>query len=192
MEVSLAAQSQGFLTSCIVGFALGAFYDIFRILRILFRTEKRHVFFQDIFFMACAAVVTFLLALAVNWGELRFFILAGEIIGICVYYLTVGEVTVRIAKLIYKFLYCIYKFIRKFLLRPIARLLLHFGKFLSTKCKELIKCRKKISLNRKKALKPHRKVVYNQANTIRQENGGKAGRGHYLRDESYQAKKAKR
>lgn len=192
MEVTLAAQSHGFLISCIVGFALGAFYDVFRILRILCRTEKRHVFFQDIFFMACAAVVTFLLTLAINWGELRFYILAGEIIGICIYYLTVGEVTVRIAKLIYKFLRCIFKLVKKWLVLPVVHLLSKIGKFFVQKFKNMLKNRKKISLNRKKPLKHHRKIVYNLFNSFCTGKGGTAGRRHYLRDESNQEKKAKK
>jgi spore cortex biosynthesis protein YabQ len=192
LEVTLAAQSQGLLVSCIVGFILGAVYDVFRVLRILFKSEKRHVFFQDLFFMAFAAVVTFLLALAVNWGEMRFYILAGEIIGICVYFLTVGEVTIRIAKLVYKVLYAVMKFIKKWLILPVARLFLRFGRFLSTKFFKFIKYLKKISSNRKKALKPHNKVVYNQPNRPCTNKGRKKGRRHFLRDESYQEKKAKR
>lgn len=122
MDVTFASQSQGFLYSCIVGFALGAFYDIFRMIRIMCRTERRHVFFQDLFFMVCAAFVTFLLALAVNWGELRFYIVAGEIIGICVYDLTVGEVTVRIARFVYKILRIILRFLNWLIIRPLKSL----------------------------------------------------------------------
>jgi len=192
LEVTLAAQSHGLLIACIVGFALGAFYDVFRILRILCKTEKRHVFFQDIFFMACAAIVTFLLTLAVNWGEMRFYILAGEIMGICVYYLTVGEVTVRIAKLLYKLLSCIFKFVKRWLVLPVIRLFLSIGKFAARKFKKILETRKKISLNRKKPLKHHSKVVYNQHNRLCIGKGSMAGRGHCLRDESYQEKKAKK
>lgn len=139
MEVTLAAQSHGFIISCIVGFVLGAYYDFFRILRILCKTEKRHIFFQDIFFMICASIVTFLLVLAVNWGEIRFYIIAGEIIGICVYYLTVGEVTIRIAKLIYKFLLVVFHFIKRLLILPVSRILLSIWKYCSEKWNKIIK-----------------------------------------------------
>ena len=60
-----------------VGFALGAFYDVFRIFRVFARSEKRQVIWQDIFVCFVAAVVSFLVALAVNWGEVRFYLLAG-------------------------------------------------------------------------------------------------------------------
>lgn len=142
--------------------------------------------------MVCAAIVTFLLALSVNWGELRFYILAGEIIGICIYYLTIGEVTIRIAKLIYKILRCIFKLVKKWLVLPIVHLFSKIGKFFIQKFKNMLKTRKKISSNRKKPLKHHRKVVYNLFNSFCTGKGGRAGRRHYLRDESNQEKKAKK
>ena len=104
MEVLFSSQLQGFLYACVVGAILAAGYDVFRIWRILFSSSRLVVLIQDILFFACAAVVTFLLALAVNFGELRFYILAGEIAGACVYFLTLGEVTARLARLIYRFL----------------------------------------------------------------------------------------
>lgn len=105
-----------------VGFALGAFYDVFRIFRVFARSEKRQVIWQDIFVCFVAAVVSFLVALAVNWGEVRFYLLAGEAIGMCVYFLTLGEITFRLAKLLLRILTAIKNFLLRWILRPIGRL----------------------------------------------------------------------
>ena len=60
------------------------------------------MYVQDILYGIAAAFVTFLLALAVNSGEIRFYIIGGELIGMAVYFLTLGRITVRIAKWIHR------------------------------------------------------------------------------------------
>ncbi len=102
MEITLEYQVQGFLLACVTGVAIGAFFDIFRVYRALFRCGKRAVFFQDIVCLSIAGLATFLVALAANWGNVRFYLLAGEAIGGCLYFLTFGEVTVRVASLLRK------------------------------------------------------------------------------------------
>lgn len=52
-----------------LGFLLGAFYDVFRVIRLLMRPSAKVVFFQDLLFFALSSVVTFLFALAVTGGS---------------------------------------------------------------------------------------------------------------------------
>lgn len=122
MGLTLAEQGQGFLFALAVGFALGALYDVFRIFRVFARSEKRQVVWQDLFFCFVAAVASFLLALAINWGEIRFYLLAGEGIGMCVYFLTLGEVTLRLARVLLRILLFFRSLFLRWLLRPIRRL----------------------------------------------------------------------
>jgi spore cortex biosynthesis protein YabQ len=143
LEVSLAGQTQGFLYACILGLFLGALYDVFRVLRVFLHFDRRPVFFQDLFCCCAAAVATFLLALMVNWGEVRFYLLAGEIIGVCVYFLTVGEVTIRLAKVIYRVLSCVWNFFRRHLFRPVKNFLKRIFLFVSGKALNLKKSLKK-------------------------------------------------
>ena len=98
MEVTLSSQLLSLGISALVGLALAVVYDVFRVTRILFRTGKIAMYVQDILYGIAAAFVTFLLALAVNSGEIRFYIIGGELIGMAVYFLTLGRITVRIAK----------------------------------------------------------------------------------------------
>lgn len=156
MNSSLALQFQGFVISVGVGVLLGAFYDVFRIFRTVFRSEKRAVFFQDLFYMIGAAFVTFLLALGVNYGDVRFYILAGEIIGWCLYYLTVGLVTIRVFLITSRILH-------KFLINPIKRIISKIFHWIFSKIKIGVKKVKIMALNQKKRLKQHREIVYNHS-----------------------------
>lgn len=164
MKTSLILQFQGFLISAGVGVLLAAFYDIFRIFRTVFRSEKRAVFFQDLFFMLCATFATFLVALGVSYGNVRFYILAGEIIGWCLYYLTIGLITIRLFRTVSKFL-------NKFLIGPIRRLLSNLFKWFFSKVKIIGKKVKNVLTNRKKCLKQHRSIVYNHLITNRKRKG---------------------
>lgn len=90
----------GFFLSLAAGVVLGAFYDTLRVLRIVLGGGKRRQFLMDVLFMAVCAPVTFLVALAAEAGQLRFYILAGEGIGLCLWALTFGELTLWAAQLI--------------------------------------------------------------------------------------------
>lgn len=83
----------GFLLSLGAGVLLGAVYDGFRVLRMVLGGGKNHQFVFDLLFMSFAALITFLVALAAESGQLRFYQLAGEGIGICLWGLTFGELT---------------------------------------------------------------------------------------------------
>ena len=154
MNSSLTSQFQGFVISVGVGVLLGAYYDIFRIFRTVFRSEKRAVFFQDLFYMLSAAFVTFLLSLGVNYGQVRFYILAGEIIGWCLYFLTVGMITIRLFQ-------CISYVLHRFVINPIRKIILQILHWLCSIGNLILKKVKIVALNRKKCLKHHRKIVYN-------------------------------
>ncbi len=155
MNLTLAFQFQGFLISIGVGLLLGAYYDVFRIFRTVFRSEKRAVFYQDVFYMLTSAFVTFLLALGVNYGNVRFYILAGEIIGWCLYFLTVGLVTIRVFRFVSDVLH-------RFIINPVKKIILHIFHFLCNKVKIIVKKAKIVVINKKKCLKHNRKIVYNQ------------------------------
>lgn len=190
MEISLEVQSQGFYLACAAGFALGAVFDIFRILRVLLRCEKRPVFFQDLFCMALAGFVTFTVSLAVNWGETRFYIIAGEIIGGCIYFLTVGEVTVRIAKLIYRMLRAVKRFLKKWIFMPVYRLFARIFAALAKKLRRKQKTLKKVMVNHKNPLKPRCNVLYNCVTNLRNKRSSNIGR-QGSNNEGYQSQKAK-
>lgn len=164
MNLSLTSQLQGFVISVVAGAFLGAYYDIFRIFRTVFQSESRAVFFQDLFYMLSAAFVTFLLALGVNYGEVRFYILAGEVIGWCLYYLTVGMVTIHVFRFISKILLTI-------VINPIRRIISIICQLIASVVKVIVTNTKIVAVNWKKRLKQHNDIVYNHFISKRKRNG---------------------
>lgn len=155
MYRSLSSQLFGFTVFFAVGVLLGAVYDILRIWRAMFRSEKRSIFFQDFFYMVLAAFFAFLINLAVNGGELRFYLLLGGIFGFAVWHETVGRVTVSLFRRLFRFLY------RK-LFDPASAFLHRIFSKAGLKMHKIFgKCGKKLQ-SWKKCLKHHCAVVYNQ------------------------------
>ena len=81
--------------SCGMGFLLGAYYDVFRILRCILRPGTVRVFWQDLLFFLTAAPLVFLFALAVADGVVRLYLFAGLVAGFFAYRYTVGRAVVR-------------------------------------------------------------------------------------------------
>jgi hypothetical protein len=155
LNLPLSSQLFGFAVSVAGGLVLGALYDLFRIWRILFRSGRRAVFFQDIFYLFLAALFTFLLALGVSLGEVRFYLVAGEAAGWLLYHFSVGLVTVRLFRFVAKVL-------NRFLFAPLKKLLLTLWNFVKKILIFSVKSIKKVFSNRKNSLKRRSKVVYNQ------------------------------
>ncbi|MBQ9964481.1 MAG: spore cortex biosynthesis protein YabQ [Clostridia bacterium] len=78
-----------------MGFLLGAYYDVFRVLRCLLKPGALRVFWQDIVFCVTSAGWVFLFALAVTDGILRVYLFAGLLAGFLAYRYTVGQIVVR-------------------------------------------------------------------------------------------------
>ena len=85
MGLTNGGQLTGLFLSCGLGFLLGLYYDGFRVARLVMRSSKRVIFFQDLFFFVSAAILTFFFALTVTGGELRFYLFLGLGIGFTAY-----------------------------------------------------------------------------------------------------------
>ncbi len=155
-------QLQQFFYCCGLGFLLGLYYDIFRLLRLVLRSGKWTIFFQDVFFLVSAAVATFLFALAMVDGRLRLYLFVGEGIGFVSYHLTIGWVVIRFASAVTAFILKVWHWLWTILLAPfrlIGRLLrrpfqvlLHFLREIAQKIARLFK----------KGLQSIRGLLYNR------------------------------
>lgn len=159
MVSALSFQLLGFAVSVAAGFLLGALYDVLRIWRDFLHSRRRAVFFQDFFYMVLCAFFTFLLALALSDGAVRFYLLAGEAVGWFVYYFTVGQVTSRLFRLLSGLLY-------RYVFDPLGRLLKRGARWMRKKAKNFTKSLKKRVADWKKRLKHRGKIVYNHHNRI--------------------------
>ena len=98
MGITVTGQLLDFLLSILLGAALGAVYDLFRIGRVLHKKGAVALAAEDAFFFLFCAAVTFLFLLADDSGIVRFFLLLGEGIGATLYYFTLGAALLRAAK----------------------------------------------------------------------------------------------
>ena len=100
MAVSVSAQTLVFLFSCALGAALGALFDVFRMIRLAVPCSRPAVFLQDVLFLLACTVVTFFFMLCESAGKVRLYIVEGELLGAVLYSLTLGALVMKLFRLI--------------------------------------------------------------------------------------------
>ena len=90
MGISVPEQLWTFLYSIAYGVALGVFYDLFRVLRLIFIPSSVSAFIQDVLFWIISGIVTFMYMFSFNDGMIRFYMLCGVFLGWILYYFTLG------------------------------------------------------------------------------------------------------
>lgn len=177
MGITNSGQLSGLFLSCGLGFLLGAYYDVFRVARLIMRPSKRAVFFQDLFFFLSSAVATFFFALTVTGGALRFYLFLGILIGFAAYYVTVGRLVVACAGAVVRAVlaawhwfwhlaFAPFRLLRRLLTRP-------FGAF-GCLCGA---AGKKVRLFLKKGLKQPGHLLYNRKKKADTEDVEEVGSG---------------
>lgn len=150
-----------FLCSLGAGFLLGILYDIMRTMRLSFTTSKVAVIIFDIVYFLLCGVLSFLFILALNKGEVRFYIIAGEMIGWVFYYVSFGIAVIRITDVFVSLLHRVKAFIFRVISAPF-RLIYRGLNCISRKIGVLFKkTEKKSEKMRKKHLPKLRLYVYN-------------------------------
>ena len=145
----ISVQATTFLYAILLGAVLSVIYDVFRITRIAFGGRKTAVFIEDLLFSLVALVLTFVFVISFNHGELRFFVLLGELLGFVVCHITIGRIVIILSRTIIKAI--------KTVLGAIFRPLIRISKRFITKMKQI---KKKLIKNRKKPLEiPQENVV---------------------------------
>ena len=171
MEITNGQQLNELFLACGMGFLLGAYYDLFRVIRLVMRSGKRAIFFQDLMFFISSAIVTFLFSLSVMDGELRFYLFAGLTGGFFAYYLTIGRVVIHSAKAVVTVFLKLWRLFWQVVFWPfrlLARLLRRPAAFIQ---KILAFIPQKISLFFKKGLKPIGSLLYNRKKKSSDTNG---------------------
>lgn len=90
MEVSIFQQWQILLICLGFGIPCGVLYDVFRLLRKAGLNSNLAVFIEDTIFMCLCAVWLFLLASAMNFGVVRWYMAAAFFGGVILYRVTLG------------------------------------------------------------------------------------------------------
>lgn len=159
--LSLAQQTKGFLLALGMGFLLGILYDIIRIIRLNISRGKSAVIICDIIFCAIACLCTFLFCLTVNEGEIRLYLVLGEVAGFGVYYFSLGAVIFSFSEKIIEFIKRLFRSVFRVLFFPFRWI---FGKMRKVFNNLLEKSRKKGKKLKNKSnflLKVNKLLLYN-------------------------------
>ena len=96
MILSMAGQAWMFLSTVMVGGAIGLLYDVFRIFRKTARHTGLAVTLEDLFFWVAATGLTFYYMLHRHYGEMRVIYLIGVTIGILLYFATISRLVLTV------------------------------------------------------------------------------------------------
>lgn len=154
-------QLKFFLLSLGVGFALGVFYDILRALRLSVTNSKAATIIFDVLYFAVFGLVTFLFILAINKGQIRFYIIFGEIIGAAFYYFSFGIAAIKLTDIFVKAFRHFFALVFKILFAPLRLVFKIFKKCFLKISSFFKKTRKNSEKNQKKLLPKLRMYVYN-------------------------------
>jgi spore cortex biosynthesis protein YabQ len=115
-----------FLLSLILGFALGLYFDIYRIIRRIGIKGKKGIFLEDLLFTLTSFVMIFVFTYCTNEGVYRAYEFLALCCGFLIEHLTVGKITIIIAEKIIELLNKFLKFLFK---NTIIRLYILLDKF---------------------------------------------------------------
>lgn len=168
---SSEAQIRIFLYSVGFGFFLGAVYDVFRMLRLLFQKSDRAYRVSDLLFALVSGLLVFLFALTMLNGQIRGYVLFGILLGFLLYAYTFGAFfSSRIARAAS----CVRRFFCALFRKISAPFLQIFRKFRGKLTKNVQKAQKKANFSVKKSkfyLKNIKEMLYNHPIKVSPDTG---------------------
>lgn len=182
-NVSQSEQTLIFLASLGVGFLLGILYDFLRAVRLSFSRGKIAVVVFDLLYFFFVAFFSYLFILAANKGEVRSYIIIGELSGAVFYYFSLGFALMKLTDKFVAILKKVYSLAFKIISFPFCLIKSAFLKIFGKLKKIFKKSEKKSQKIQKKVLPKARVYVYNLfgilcAGSQKSEKGGKAdGKG---------------
>ncbi len=160
-SLSLAGQTKGFLLSLGMGFLLGILYDLIRIIRISISRGKAAVFICDIIFCILACFCTFLFCLSANEGEMRLYLILGELAGFFAYYFSLGAVVFSYSERIIDFTKRLLRSFFGIILFPFKWIFAKTGKVFNKLLEKSRKKSKKVKNKSNFLLKVNKLLLYN-------------------------------
>lgn len=127
MNINVNQQLFNFFIFTFSGVVIGILFDGFRILRKTFKTPDLITYIEDILFWILSGIILLFTIFKFNNGEIRIYIFLGLIFGFILYLLTISKYFVKlcvtvlsfIKKIIYTPFNIIFKFINKFVIKPV-------------------------------------------------------------------------
>ncbi len=168
-----------FLASLGTGFLLGVLYDFLRTIRLSFTKGKIAVIIFDLLYFFMVAFLSYIFILAANKGEVRSYIIIGELLGAVFYYFSLGFALMKLTDKFVLLLKRFYLFVFKIISFPFCLIKSTFLKLYEKLKSFFQKSEKKSKKIQKKVLPKARVYVYNLfgilcAGSQKSKKGGKA------------------
>lgn len=140
--------------SCLLGVFFGAVYNVLRVVRAFFKHNKIIIFIEDFLYMLFVGLCFFVFSMELVRGQLRFFVVFGNVVGFMMFHYTAGNVVVFFARRISSFIknwifLPVFKVFVEPLLRCFSKIFTKTKRVFVQKSKRL----KKIEKSRKNLLK---------------------------------------
>ncbi len=97
-EITFADQTVSLLLAAGIGAVLCLLYDVFRLLRLALSSGRVAIFIEDVLWFFLSALVTYMLCLARCKGEVRGFIIIGEVLGFLLWRISASRGIMHIMK----------------------------------------------------------------------------------------------
>ena len=181
--VEQSEQTLIFFASLGVGFILGVLYDFLRAIRLSLTKGKIPIIIFDLLYFFMVAFMSYLFILAANKGEVRSYIIIGELLGAVFYYFSLGFALMKLTDKFVSLLKRFYSFVFKIISFPFRLIKRAFFKVFNKFREFFQKSEKKSQKIQKKVLPKARVYVYNLfgilcAGSQKSRKGGKAhGKG---------------
>ncbi|MFC5452641.1 spore cortex biosynthesis protein YabQ [Paenibacillus aestuarii] len=111
--MTLHVQFQTIFMMVLSGIAMGAMFDVFRVLSGKLRLPRWTVSIVDILYWIVATILVFRLLIYSNEGQLRVFVFLGIGIGICFYFALLSVWVIRLTLLVIRIIIMIYRILRR-------------------------------------------------------------------------------
>lgn len=96
MELVLTEELAVVGYAALFGVGVGILYDVFRVLRLLFRPSAVAVFVEDLLFFFITAALTGMFIFTFHSGVIRLYIFVSAVAGAALWYMTLGRICYRL------------------------------------------------------------------------------------------------
>ncbi len=116
----LGTEAAVFGYALLTGVALGVYYDLYRILRRIFRWGYAMIVAQDILFWVTGAIGVFFSSMIATGGRLRIFYVLTALAGWGIYALTLGRLLMKLVDGVVRIVGGILSLLNRMLIRPLV------------------------------------------------------------------------
>lgn len=176
-SLSLARQTQVFLMSLGFGFLMGLVYDGVRIVRVSISRGRSAFLIFDLLYCIFLCFASFLFFLAVNEGEIRFYILLGEAAGFAIYYFSLGALIFSVSEKIIDAVKSAVRFVIKIICAPFLWILRKLRRVFNKLVKKSRKNGENIKNKSNFLLKVNKHLLYNLFNSKKSRAHGEVSDG---------------